>query len=746
MNLSKNLERVGATLIMLLAIAFSIKNLVEPDLWWQLAAGNYMLSHHALMYADPFSFTFPGTEWMNIKWGYELLIALYVRFTSPQCIPLIQAVVSCVMVYFLSLTAQLFVKKESKTSATVAILAGMFIFLMVAEYRMNSRPEMFSHLFTVIFMYVLLRFEQKESKLIYWLIPLQMIWANMHDGYVVGIMLFVIYGVICWLRVLYKSTEQKPVLFTYAFLLIILATCCNPYGYRLLFKSIGIFNQVKATKYTTEFLDYSHYLYWTKESYITFCVFMIVSLVSLFRMFRAIDPELNRSYITHALSYESILPLAYMGAFFVLALLAYRNVVFLAIVCIPPFIGLLQFIIIQFKESYLEGMRRALLVIFALLYISIVSQKYYAVMHSNSRFGLEMSAVNHPVATGAFLADKQPQQPVFSDYLNSSYLLWKLSPWFKSFIDLRDYEIYTPAFFDRYADAISSGVEFMKQDSQYHFSTVVLLTKQNKALHKFLYTNSTFHLTHVDAVCAVYQKTSGRTSVDYSLAEPIASGGLAKAINHLLNPFYQTYQEQPEQEWKRAATYYLSVGNTGAALGEINRINPSGNEKGLYSDLMGNYYLACLEGDTAGTLQKLDSAAYWFNQAIEASDKNSSSCFGLGLVDYMKGQYRPAVKYLELSLKDDPLNLNTHLYLADCYEKLADFGDAKQNYKNEIEHLKEAYRLNPENPFIETDLGFIYYKLKDCDKAIYFLERIKDFKGLSEEDRNLARQYIINCH
>ncbi len=744
--MQKNINRFSWFLVLLTTIAFCLKNTIEPDIWWQLAAGNWMLDHGTVLVNDPFSFTFYGTNWINIKWGYELLLAIFTGIFSPELVPVTQAMVSCVLVYFVVRTARLFLSHDNKAAGYLAGFTGVLFMLLAGEHRMNSRPEMFTHLFTVIFIFLLSLYEKKKSKSIYWLIPIQLLWANLHDGYVVGLMLVLIYIVICWLRIFFSAVHEKPWAISLVGLGMVLANCINPYGYKLLFKTVGIFNQIKETKYTTEFLDYNSYQFWTWQSYLVFSVFIIVVMAELFRLFRAVKPEMNSSYIAHILMHERLVSLAFVGAFFALALLAYRNIIFLAIVIAPLSIEFLQFLTVKIKPWFLRRLQLLLIIVYAVLYFGIVSNYYYTITKSRNHFGLEIPSTKHPVQTANFLSASGVHSTIFTDYLSSSYLIHAGYPNFRSFIDLRDYEIFTPAFFDTYANAVSSGSEFKKLDNQYHFNAVVLLAKQNDALHQYLYNDSVFHLVHLDAVCAVYSKTVAASTKKFTASPNIPAGNLAHLINHIFNPFYTYETETAMMANQEAASYFLKVHDLPMALHYTEQIKGEKTETSLRAELTGSYFLQMYQADTSAFGNTyLDSAEVFYKQAIKQQEENGNALFGLGIVHYIRKQYRPSVKYFEQVAELQSENLNARLYLASCYEKLADFGNADFNYQKQLENLMEAYRLNPENPFIETDLGITYYHLKECEQAIYYLEKIKNFEGLSVEDRDMVKRYIQNC-
>ena len=52
----------------LCALALAMKQLREPDMWWQLLSGKWMLENGAITRTDVFSYTMAGQKWINVKW------------------------------------------------------------------------------------------------------------------------------------------------------------------------------------------------------------------------------------------------------------------------------------------------------------------------------------------------------------------------------------------------------------------------------------------------------------------------------------------------------------------------------------------------------------------------------------------------------------------------------------------------------------------------------------------------------
>ena len=48
-------------------------------MFYQLAAGQWMLAHHAVIRHDVFSYTVAGRPWLAEEWGFEVLLAWIVN-------------------------------------------------------------------------------------------------------------------------------------------------------------------------------------------------------------------------------------------------------------------------------------------------------------------------------------------------------------------------------------------------------------------------------------------------------------------------------------------------------------------------------------------------------------------------------------------------------------------------------------------------------------------------------------------
>jgi hypothetical protein len=241
----------------------------------------------------------------------------------------------------------------------------------------------------------------------------------------------------------------------------------------------------------------------------------------------------------------------------VLAFMANRNIVFLFLVGFPFYYFLLASFI---KNTQIWQFVFGALALF--FYGLIVSNQYYKITNSRDIYGLDVLAVNNPIGAANFvkennLADKKG----FADYLTSSYLLYDLQPNFKTYLDLRDLDVFPATFFEEYGRVTGNKDSFFMLDKKENFQYVVLYKTIHENLHFALYNDSIYACVYADKVAAVYQKTDSFSRGDiFSLPPQKPVNSIAFVINKIFNPFYQRYTLTADQNDLYAAEYYLSTG------------------------------------------------------------------------------------------------------------------------------------------------------------------------------------------
>jgi hypothetical protein len=75
---------LNLTLILLAGFFLAHAQIRDFDLGWQLAAGRWIVAHHAVPHLDPFSFTSAGNEWIDLHWLFQLLVYAVFRLADAE--------------------------------------------------------------------------------------------------------------------------------------------------------------------------------------------------------------------------------------------------------------------------------------------------------------------------------------------------------------------------------------------------------------------------------------------------------------------------------------------------------------------------------------------------------------------------------------------------------------------------------------------------------------------------------------
>jgi tetratricopeptide (TPR) repeat protein len=741
----KPLALLGKILLFLVGIVLSLKAIKEPDLWWQLATGDWILANKSIPTSDVFSFTYFGTKWINIKWGFEVLISLFTKAFGFEFIYVIQALVTVALLYFI-LKLVNFKNKPflDKTWANSLILLCSFVFLAASSNRIIGRPEMFSHLFTIIFIYLLTRF-QNQNKLIYLLPILQLIWTNMHEAFGTGIVIIGIFVFAAWVNYFINKKKEKPLHLSLAFMLSIVVISINPYGLEMLSRPLEIFSQLSTNKYTTELSNYTTHEYWQISTYFTLG-FLVITFIGMLTI--AFEKS-NEYRLKHLVNQFGIANILLIIAFTILASSAYRNLIFLNIVLLPFVVhSLFKFIVFIGTKTKFKTQNLAISLLTAtvgiVFYISIVTNQYYKINKVSHTYGLQFSAMQNPAGAALFLkANNLDSEIIFTDYLASSYLLYQLSPNFKTFVDLRDLDVFPDTFFQKNAEAYANFESYKILDEKYNFKAAVVLNSQFKRLQISLYNDSNYTLSYFDPLVSVFvkQKKLNGIPLKISTLSNFKPSVFSSIVNYVFNPFYNPMDVSETNFNTEAALFYLSIGNYIQANNLI--LNSSNDASVNY--IKGQYFFNMAIADTSNQKFYNDSAITSLNLAIKQNTNYFEAYFSLGSIELNQGNFVSAAKQFEKCCEIDYNNLNAHLYAGECYKGLVENNKAMKYLPKLVYHLEVSNEMNPNNPNIEWNLGVAYFKQGKCNLSTPILLKVKDYEGLSVEDKNTADYCLNNC-
>ena len=206
------------------ALLAGLKTVVDFDLGWQMAAGRYLVAHHAIPRTEFLSYTAHGSEWI-----YPVLSGLIFYLLHQMGG---YAAISWFCALACVATAAVLTYKRDLWAAVLALLA-----VPVLASEIMPRASLFTILLFTCFARILVdHFDERRAPL--WLLPLLMVfWVNLHTGFIAGCALAAAYLTVEALELPFRTRRAAAICRCKRALpwliAAVLVTIINPWGTRI---------------------------------------------------------------------------------------------------------------------------------------------------------------------------------------------------------------------------------------------------------------------------------------------------------------------------------------------------------------------------------------------------------------------------------------------------------------------------------------------------------------------------------
>lgn len=447
--LSLEQHTVIITLAFLCLFAANFMAPTDPDYWWHLRTGQLIAETGAVPHEDVFSYTAPGKPWVAHEWLAELVMYwLYAGGGYVADVAAFSLVVTLAYVVVYRLLRRLGVYKTTMTA----------IVLWTAVVRpalWAPRPQLFTFLLFAVYLYVLFVYKREGRARLWLLPPLMALWVNLHAGYVIGLFLI---GLFVAGEVLNRLTRRpaariKPLLL--AGLAAAVAALANPNTYAALlypFTYAGTSNA--SMRFIAEWQSPDFH------AYILLPCALAIALLMVVGPGQRLDCTLS----------------LLVAAFTVMALQSVRHLVLFALVSAP-------ILAIRLEErsivlAWTVRARSRLVPILHLLLLVCVPVLVVAVVLTSPQSQIQAtpSARDYPVGGAAYLEAHPPAGNLFNTYHWGGYLIYRLYPRYRVFIDGRA-DVYGDALMEDYA-AVTEIKPGWREVLDRHQVTDVLVEKE----------------------------------------------------------------------------------------------------------------------------------------------------------------------------------------------------------------------------------------------------------------------------
>jgi len=476
----------------------------DGDTGWHIRTGEWILAHHSVPRVDLFSFSKPGQSWFAWEWMWDVFFAAIHNYSGLTGVVFVNiALLGLVFVLLYRLVCR-------QTSNSLVALGVTFLAMAASSLHWLARPHLLAWVLLLIFCLVLDEI-RKGRKRLFWVLPLlTAVWTNVHGSFFIGIALLLIYGfgdlVEGWL---WSSSESKGATFQRARMLLLCAWACsvatllNPYGLNLHRHVIAYLLDTRQLDNIGEFQSISFHLH--GAIYFEAMLFLALFAVCWCGGRRRVADVLIVAAWTH------------------LALLSCRNIPIFAFFAAPLVAGMIQDVAARTATSSSASIIRRLASTVRDLGSEFCELERVPRLHLVSAgavlaLALLFTAPNRP---GSFVAEYDPHlypvaalkvleshvdSRIFADDQWGDYLIYKLYPRYKVFIDGRS-DFYGADFDNRLLNLVNAHYDWESSLSEFGIDTV--LVRADAPLVEALKKSRQWSVVYDDGFAIVFRAEQG---------------------------------------------------------------------------------------------------------------------------------------------------------------------------------------------------------------------------------------------
>jgi hypothetical protein len=225
----------------------------DPDTYWHIAVGRWILDHGTFPQVDIYSFTRDGEPWISTSWLAQVLFAKAYEWAGWSGSVALAAAASAVTVAQLALI--LGTRIPAKVALSVAIAA-----LALTASHLLARPHVLALPVMVAWVHGLLQASERRVAPSFLLLPLMALWANLHGGFVLGLALVAPIAFDAWWNADNDKRGRLALRWIAFGALSTLAACVTPYGWNAILAARKILSLGELLQLIDEWkpVDFSH--------------------------------------------------------------------------------------------------------------------------------------------------------------------------------------------------------------------------------------------------------------------------------------------------------------------------------------------------------------------------------------------------------------------------------------------------------------------------------------------------------
>jgi hypothetical protein len=457
-------------------LAMTARNAVDPDLWWHLRTGQWIIETRNIPLSDPFSFTRASQPWVSHEWLSEVVFYEIWEHAGASGLIVVSAIAT--MAGFLLLYLRC--PGEPHWAAAATALGAL-----ASAPAWGVRPQMFTFLLASLLLWLLER-GQAWPWLLASIPPLFLIWLNLHAGFALGPVLIIAYGAgLIWEAAAGEAVwnEVRPCILK---LLLVLLACAalvplNPSGTQLYRYPVDVLRSAAMRSLIVEW----HSPDFHSPLYLPLLVLLLLLLMAL-------------ALLSWRPKGRVVFPL--LGTLLA-ALDAVRHIPVFVLLAIPLVAAALPHLSRPWPFPAARRPAVRLAVPFEALILVLLAIFATAQCVNLSRHQAENEARLFPSkAVQALLSSPAPRS-VFAYYDWGGYVLWKLYPGYRVFVDGRA-DLYGADLLHQFQTTVQLGPGWRQVFREWNVATV--LVPPACALAQALSLDPAWHAQYRDAQAVLF--------------------------------------------------------------------------------------------------------------------------------------------------------------------------------------------------------------------------------------------------
>ena len=435
------------------------------DIWYLLREAADIVASGEIPSVDQYSAVAAGRPYLAHEWLSGLIFLGIFKLGGGEALTVFRTLIMLAILLLLWFSLE----KRARSFVLTALLLALAAYIILE--RLFVRPHAFTLLFLCVWVFALERWRrQRRLRYLIILVPLQILWANLHGGYIIALVLGVMMTGSAAFLVMFPSwSKDESYDGSDVLKLAVLTAAClaaslvNPHGLRLLEFSL---NLGLASDYIKQFIyEWGSPL---SGKYMRRAYGFDVALSIFILMWSGLALTLKR---------RPLLDVVFALLATVMTAQAIRFVSFIGILGFPITVRAWLTVADTHAKSLLVQ-RRPLLEasLFALIFASTLV------------YGFPLDKVNHrridwgfgggiPFTTLNFMAEQGLEGTIFNDYIDGAYLQYHLAPRILPVMDSR-IDVYGSELAHEYFSSRDNPEKFFQYLNKYNVSLILLMQKK----------------------------------------------------------------------------------------------------------------------------------------------------------------------------------------------------------------------------------------------------------------------------